>query len=144
MTVEQAVLRVLIDHVSKGEKRVKNYLIESAHPQHYLSGRARLRGLRKRGLVSYKFCEEDNTYLIYSTLKELEDAWEILTGKMSSVIRTGLKPVAPAIQKTALAPIIKKKENLTVDDLNENERQEMLTEIRQFREQLNQRVACKI
>lgn len=132
MTVEQAVLKVIIEHVSRGEMRIKNCLIETAHPQHSLSGRARLRGLRGRGLVQYKFHDTDNTYEIFSTIQELEDAWKVLTGKMSSVIHAGIKPAAH--------PSIKKEESLTVFNIDEDERLEMLVAIKQFREELNKKV----
>ncbi len=144
MTVEQAVLKVIIDHVVRGERRIKNCLIETAHPQHNLSGRARLRGLRGRGLVKYKFCDEDNTYEIYSTLQELEDAWQVLTGKLTSIIVSGTKPVTPIVQKKEISQTvpyqsIKKDENLTVFDIDEGERLEMLVAIKQFREELNKK-----
>ena len=81
MTVEQAVLGVLISYLSRGIKRVPVFEVEQAHEKHRLSGRARLRGLRVKGLVSYKYCSDDNTYEILSSLNDLHESWRKLTGK---------------------------------------------------------------
>lgn len=141
MTVEQAVLKVIIEHVSRGEKKIRNCLIETAHPQHNLSGRARLRGLRGRGLVRYKFHDEDNTYEIYSTLQELEDAWKILTGKIpfikNAIIKKDLIRQDGQDKKEVN---FKKEESLTVFDIDEDERLEMLVAIKQFREGLHKKI----
>ena len=127
MTVEQAVMRSIIECVKRGEQKIKISEVECAHPIHQLSGRVRLRELRKRGLVEYKYHEEDNTYLIYSTLTELENSWEILIGK-KSFRNISMKHEAAHIQKPAPAQ--------STDDLSDSERAEMLDNIRKFREQL--------
>lgn len=80
MTVEQAVMRVIISHVERGERRIPNHLIEHAHPKHQMSGRARLRGLRQKGYVTYA-SRKDNTYEILSDLQSLYQAWKELTGR---------------------------------------------------------------
>lgn len=81
-TVEQAVLAVIIRHVEAGNKRVPVWEVEQAHPKHQLSGRVRLRDLRKKGLVSYESRMEDNTYLVHTSLPALYLAWVRLTGKL--------------------------------------------------------------
>ncbi|MBI3582395.1 MAG: hypothetical protein HY096_00410 [Nitrospinae bacterium] len=149
MTVEQAVMRAIIENVRRGESKIKISEVECAHPIHQLSGRVRLRELRKRGLVDYKYHEEDNTYIIYSTLAELENSWDVLIGKKSLKTSSIIKPTGHTdvhIQKPALIQQrqIKKDENLTVDDLSGSEREEMLDNIRKFRERLEagKGVAC--
>ena len=145
MTVEQSVLRAIIECVKRGEHKIKISEVECAHPIHQLSGRVRLRELRKKGLVDYKYHEEDNTYLIYSTLTELENSWDILIGKKSFRNNASVEPAATHIQKPApvQATQVKNKE-MTLDDLSDSERAEMLNNIRKFREQLEagKGVAC--
>ena len=140
MTVEQAVMRAIIECVKRGEQKIKISEVECAHPIHQLSGRVRLRELRKRGLVDYKYHEEDNTYLIYSTLTELENSWEVLIGKKSLMNRNNVsaQPAAVHIQKSvpAQSTQVKKDKEMTVDVLSDSERAEMLDNIRKFREQL--------
>lgn len=72
MTVEQAVLSVLIEHYPS----VKNALIQTAHPAHQLSGLTRLRGLKKKGIVNYTFDAETNEYYILTPLENLVRALE--------------------------------------------------------------------
>lgn len=79
MTVIQAVLQVVIDHVAQGERCIKNHLVESAHPAHQMSGRARLRELRLKGFLDYRV-RDDNTYEILTSLEDLHRAWNRLTG----------------------------------------------------------------
>jgi len=143
MTVEQSVLRAIIECVKRGEHKIKISEVECAHPIHQLSGRVRLRELRKRGLVDYKYHEEDNTYLIYSTLTELENSWEILIGKKSFKNNVRVETAAAHIQKPVPVQLKKDKE-MTLDDLSDSERAEMLDNIRKFREQLEagKGVAC--
>ena len=143
MTVEQAVMRALLECVKRGEKKIKIGEIECAHPIHQFSGRVRLRELRKRGLVDYKYHEEDNTYLIYSTLTELENSWEILIGKKSFKNNVRVETAAAHIQKPVPVQLKKDKE-MTLDDLSDSERAEMLDDIRKFRKQLEagKGVAC--
>lgn len=74
MTVEQAVLDLIIGYVRAGKRCVPIYEVESAHPRHTLSGRARLRGLRLRGFVNYKSHHQDNSYEILSSEAELLEA----------------------------------------------------------------------
>jgi len=143
MTVEQSVLRAIIECVKRGEHKIKISEVECAHPIHQLSGRVRLRELRKRGLVDYKYHEEDNTYLIYSTLTELENSWEILIGKKSFKNNVRVETAAAHIQKPVPVQLKKDKE-MTLDDLSDSERAEMLDDIRKFRKQLEagKGVAC--
>ena len=143
MTVEQAVMRAIIECVKRGEHKIKISEVECAHPIHQLSGRVRLRELRKRGLVDYKYHEEDNTYLIYSTLTELENSWEILIGKKSFKNNVRVETAAAHIQKPVPVQLKKDKE-MTLDDLSDSERAEMLDDIRKFRKQLEagKGVAC--
>jgi len=143
MTVEQAVMRAIIECVKRGEHKIKISEVECAHPIHQLSGRVRLRELRKRGLVDYKYHEEDNTYLIYSTLTELENSWEILIGKKSFKNNVRVETAAAHIQKPVPVQLKKDKE-MTLDDLSDSERAEMLDNIRKFRKQLEagKGVAC--
>ena|SRR3989304_1695475 len=146
MTVEQAVMRAIIECVKRGEQKIKISEVECAHPIHQLSGRVRLRELRKRGLVDYKYHEEDNTYLIYSSLTELENSWEVLIGKKSFKKSVNVWPTTAPIQKPV--PIqsaqVKKDKEMTIDVLSDNERAEMLDNIRKFKEQLKagKGVAC--
>src|SRR3990172_8419695 len=138
MTVEQSVLRAIIECVKRGEHKIKISEVECAHPIHQLSGRVRLRELRKRGLVDYKYHEEDNTYLIYSSLTELENSWEVLIGKKSFRNNVRVETAAVHIQKSvpAQSTQVKKDKEMTVDVLSDSERAEMLDNIRKFREQL--------
>lgn len=73
-TVEQAVMDVIVERVAQGITAIPIHEIESAHPEHVLSGRARIRGLRSRGLVSYFYDVRSNRYLIESSLEQLEIA----------------------------------------------------------------------
>lgn len=74
MTVEQAVIDLIIRYVANGVTSIPIHEIEQAHPKHQLSGRARLRGLRLRGLVAYHHNDKTNTYVIESSLGQLEHA----------------------------------------------------------------------
>jgi len=93
--------------------------------------------------VDYKYHEEDNTYLIYSTLTELENSWEILIGKKSFKNNVRVETAAAHIQKPVPVQLKKDKE-MTLDDLSDSERAEMLDDIRKFRKQLEagKGVAC--
>ena len=71
MTVDEAVLQVIIDHLEMGIKKVPIHLIEQAHPVHKLSGRTRLRDLRKRGVVNYRYDRQTNCYIILSSLEHI-------------------------------------------------------------------------
>jgi len=139
-------MRAIIECVKRGEHKIKISEVECAHPIHQLSGRVRLRELRKRGLVDYKYHEEDNTYLIYSSLTELENSWEVLIGKKSFKKSVNVWPTTAPIQKPV--PIqsaqVKKDKEMTIDVLSDNERAEMLDNIRKFKEQLKagKGVAC--
>ena len=83
MTVEQAVLQVVIEYVERGKRDVPNYVVELAHKEHQMSGRARLRGLRKKRLVQYR--AHDNEYEVLTPIEDLKKAWEGLTGRAWSV-----------------------------------------------------------
>lgn len=67
MTVKEAVLRALIEHYP----RVKNHTVQTAHPEHQLSGLTRLRGLADEGLVRYEYDPRDQAYLILTPLDQL-------------------------------------------------------------------------
>lgn len=88
MTVIQAVLQIVIEHVARGERYIKNHLIEAAHPEHQLSGRARIRELRLKGFLDYRV-HDDNTYEVLTSLQDLHAAWRRLTGieKAPAVMR---------------------------------------------------------
>ena len=71
MTVDEEVLQVIIDYLEIGTKKVPIHLVEQAHPIHKLSGRARLRDLRKRGIVNYRYDKHSNCYIILSSLQHI-------------------------------------------------------------------------
>lgn len=81
MTVEQAVIEKLIYALRSGKTHVGIHEVEAAHPKFIMSGRARLRGLRLKGLVRYHFDPTTTTYTILSSLDELYRAWGIITKK---------------------------------------------------------------
>lgn len=72
-------MHVVIEHVARGERFIKNHLIEAAHPEHQLSGRARLRELRLKGFLDYRV-HDDNTYEVLTKLEDLHVGWRRLTG----------------------------------------------------------------
>lgn len=134
MTVEQAVLNEIIGHVRKGVKRIPIHLIEQAHSEHQLSGRARLRGLRLKGLVSYAYREDDNTYEIFTPLSELERAWDFL--KIGNVM-------IPKSAASCQPPVTSHQSQKTKDkeeEMSKEEHQRILTEMRAFRSGLGEKV----
>lgn len=71
MKVEEAVLQLIIDYLSRGENKVPIYLVETAHPVHKLSGRARLRALRGKGIVDYRYDRFNQAYEILNSIDEI-------------------------------------------------------------------------
>ena len=104
MTVEQAVLRVIIDHYPS----VKNALIQTAHPKHQLSGLTRLRGLKDKGIVSYQFDIETNEYYIFTPLNELVATLEkMLKGQRFAGLQGRVGSHKPDLAGSSPAPATK-------------------------------------
>lgn len=97
MTVEQAVIDVIIGYLETANRYVPISAIEQAHPEHQLSGRARLRGLRQKGFLSYSYDEKRKAYRIFTPLAELYEARRTLQrGRELSVgVRGSNPPVIP-------------------------------------------------
>lgn len=68
MTVKQAVIEIIIAYYP----RVKNIKIERAHPEHPMSGLQRLRELRSKHGIQYRFDNKTNEYIFESPLKDIK------------------------------------------------------------------------
>jgi hypothetical protein len=77
MTVKEAVLLVLITYYPK----IKNWRVEQAHQQHKMSGTARLRELRNKYGLEYKFNRRLNEYEIQTPYEKLLEINEIVKVK---------------------------------------------------------------
>ncbi len=70
-TVEEAVLDVIINALRSGTTSVKIWDVETAHANYRMSGRARIRGLKQKGLIRYRHDRSDNTYVVETPLRHL-------------------------------------------------------------------------
>ncbi len=128
MTVEQAVLGLIISYLERGMKRVPVWQVEQAHEAHQLSGRARIRGLRNKGLVEYKYCADDNTYEIMSSLSDLHEAWQKVGGK-GIVGAQGTVEVQDGSKRRQILPPVATKSRPPEEKID-------IEEMRKFRENL--------
>lgn len=142
MTVEQAVIDLIIKYVSNGIRSIPIHEVEQAHPKHQLSGRARLRGLRLRGLVAYHHNDKTNTYVIESSLGQLEHARrEIMNpSSSSSMPRVSVQKRPPLHGLPSPAPrsagTAKRAESEAQVDDGRDTDPAFLEEMRKFREAL--------
>jgi len=85
MTVKDAVLKVIIAHYP----RVKNNILEQAHPKHLMSGLQRMREIRKQAGAVYPFDRETNTYDFSET--PIEYFKGLLTNKIDKIYVRAMK-----------------------------------------------------
>lgn len=136
MTVEQAVMDVIIEHVGRGVTCIPIHAIEAAHPTYQLSGRARMRGLRSRGFVQYRYAEQTNTYVIDSSLQRLMEARRQLGEKASARV-AGQRRAPSSARLVPLSPgSAGRAEPGTCNDAVREADPALLEEMRKFREGL--------
>lgn len=111
MTVEEAVLQLIIDYLESGNRYVPIHLVERAHPVHQLSGRARLRALRQKGIVDYRYDKNTNCYEILSSIEDILFMAEKYGYYVTSRRKQEIKP-PPETERVSIEDIRKLRELL--------------------------------